>query len=212
MLSRMSACVIPTPCPEDRVPREGETIYSTRIHSRSRADYLIDHATGCWIWQKALTATGYPAGKGKPHRLYFQRANPTVEIAGLDIHHKCENTSCVNPAHLEPVSRRDHLTHHRRADSRFTEQDIADIRASTDSMATLAKRYGVPEGTIGNIWHQGAWWKGVGPDRPLTYCKVCGEQITTGKRHKQYCTDTCKLKARYQRLKARRTETDNGNG
>lgn len=185
-------------CPPDRVPRVGETI-TTRVFAKSISDYVIDE-NGCWVWQKSLTKHGYAcATKFKPYRAYFQRANPDVDIAGLDIHHKCHNRACVNPDHLEPVEHGQHLSAHRRAESRFTEQDIIDIRSSKDSMKVLAERYGVPEGTIGNIWHPGAWWKGIGPDRPPRFCAWCNAEITTGTRKKRYCNDLHKARAQRAR-------------
>lgn len=78
-------------------------------------DYKVD-AQGCWIWLKS-TSRGYgykwdgerlvPA-----HRFYYlQAAGPIPE--GCDLHHKCENPVCVNPDHLEPLSRREHIAKHR---------------------------------------------------------------------------------------------------
>lgn len=40
---------------------------------------------------------------GKPlyaHRFSFSLYNPTVNISGLVIRHKCDNPSCINPEHL----------------------------------------------------------------------------------------------------------------
>jgi hypothetical protein len=35
--------------------------------------------------------------------------------AGLELHHVCENKLCVNPEHLQPMTRCDHLRLHRNA-------------------------------------------------------------------------------------------------
>lgn len=63
---------------------------------------------GCWIW------TGSDTGKGhgnirsggqryKAHRFAYETlVGPIGE--GLHLDHKCRVRSCVNPAHLEPVT------------------------------------------------------------------------------------------------------------
>jgi hypothetical protein len=69
--------------------------------------------SGCWEWQAALDANGY--GKiwdGKAVRLahrvvYEMEVGPIPE--GLDIDHLCRVTRCVNPEHLEPVTRSENL-------------------------------------------------------------------------------------------------------
>jgi hypothetical protein len=38
------------------------------------------------------------------HRISFAIFNGSVPD-GLDVHHTCANTSCVNPAHLEAIDR-----------------------------------------------------------------------------------------------------------
>jgi len=64
---------------------------------------------GCWIWTKAHFSTGYPAirieGKKtrRAHRVAWELCvGPIPE--GLQIDHLCRVKSCVNPAHLEPVT------------------------------------------------------------------------------------------------------------
>lgn len=65
---------------------------------------------GCWLWL-AHTAAGYgrfrlsnPRRIEGAHRVAYELLiGPIPE--GLDIDHLCRNRSCVNPAHLEPVTR-----------------------------------------------------------------------------------------------------------
>lgn len=79
-------------------------------------------AAGCWIWQASrsgggprsvsMSDGGYPYGQfwlkqfGRPigaHRaawILFRGPIPD----GLQVDHKCENTLCVNPEHLELVT------------------------------------------------------------------------------------------------------------
>lgn len=63
----------------------------------------------CWEWQASRGSHGYGqiAYKGKPrlaHRLSYELLAGPIP-AGLDIDHLCRNRGCVNPGHLEPVTR-----------------------------------------------------------------------------------------------------------
>lgn len=70
---------------------------------------------GCWEWTGALFG-GYGSlsvgGRaGRPvaaHRISYKIHHGEIP-AGLDIDHMCHNHSCVNPAHLQAVSRKENL-------------------------------------------------------------------------------------------------------
>lgn len=69
---------------------------------------------GCWLWTGAIGKTGYAVfrynGKAaNAHRVsYTHHVGPVPE--GLDLDHLCRVRHCVNPAHLEPVTRRVNLS------------------------------------------------------------------------------------------------------
>ena len=65
--------------------------------------------SGCWLWIGGLNNKGYgsfTANKvgGNAHRWAYMRYKGPIPT-GLDLDHLCRTRSCVNPAHLEPVSR-----------------------------------------------------------------------------------------------------------
>lgn len=62
----------------------------------------------CWEWQAARNAKGYGrvAWNGKArfaHRVIYELVTGPIP-AGSELDHLCRNRSCVNPAHLEPVT------------------------------------------------------------------------------------------------------------
>ena len=66
----------------------------------------------CWLWT-AAKRRGYGAfgigGKMKSaHRVSLEEVNGPIPD-GFQIHHRCEVRACVNPAHLQTVTPRDHL-------------------------------------------------------------------------------------------------------
>lgn len=79
--------------------------------------YRIE-TSGCWKWLGPVHryADGTPSygsaaqgGRKLPaHRLTYELFVGSIP-AGLDLDHLCRNRRCVNPAHLEPVTRRENI-------------------------------------------------------------------------------------------------------
>lgn len=72
----------------------------------------VGDGLGCWRW-KGKTRNGYGVAYiGTPdrfaHRIAYALCVGPVP-AGLDLDHLCRNRSCVNPSHLEPVTRQVNL-------------------------------------------------------------------------------------------------------
>ena len=68
---------------------------------------------GCVQWTGGTNGTGYGmfysnGSRTLAHRQSYIWATGT-DISGLDLHHICGNTLCVNPAHLEPLPHRNHV-------------------------------------------------------------------------------------------------------
>lgn len=74
------------------------------------------HPSGCWIWTAFRTKHGY--GKYKfgsrytsphmAHRLCYELCFGALDPM-LHLHHKCCNPPCCNPAHLEPLTPKEHV-------------------------------------------------------------------------------------------------------
>lgn len=71
---------------------------------RIKGRYLVNENTGCWEWQLYKAAGGYGRITVNKEILYAHRysysAYHNIDISGLVIRHKCDNPSCINPAHL----------------------------------------------------------------------------------------------------------------
>jgi len=72
--------------------------------------------TPCWLWTASLDGKGYgqinagrcPVRMLRAHRVAYELLVETVPQT-LDLDHLCRNTICVNPEHLEPVTRQVNL-------------------------------------------------------------------------------------------------------
>jgi hypothetical protein len=69
----------------------------------------VDKSDGCWIWSGAFNGGGYGCfGRALAHRYAYELCmGPIPE--GLDLDHLCRVRKCVNPAHLEPVTRAENV-------------------------------------------------------------------------------------------------------
>lgn len=73
--------------------------------------YVRKQDDGCWIWTGSISSDGYgqlsSSHRNKPHRSHrFSYTMHVGEIpAGLELDHLCRVRACVNPEHLEAVTR-----------------------------------------------------------------------------------------------------------
>lgn len=90
-------------------------VVTTDPLTRLMAKVSKDPATNCWNFLSSIHPKG---GQG---RFFFEgRCRDAYVVAykllkgpvppDTELHHECENRQCVNPAHLKPMSRRDHVT------------------------------------------------------------------------------------------------------
>jgi hypothetical protein len=103
--------------PNSRLGSRGR--FPTPAIDRLLAGCVVDAETGCWVWQRAKNAKGYgrvligSRVDGTRRVVYAHRLSYELHVGpvpdGLDLDHLCRNTSCCNPAHLEPVTRRENV-------------------------------------------------------------------------------------------------------
>lgn len=105
----------------------------------------------CWPWTKARNEHGYGimrvAGKNvRAHRVArFMGNDPGPHVK---VRHSCDNPPCCNPLHLLVGTQADnvadmHERNRRRYTSRYTEEDVAEMRRLSETMTNtaIAERY-----------------------------------------------------------------------
>lgn len=128
----------------------------------------------CWNWtgprQRKGLGYGVFGGRRLAHRVSFEFFKSDIP-KGMHVLHTCDNPACVNPLHLFVGTHQDNMTDmvkkgrsllnkqkgqdHRNA--KLTERDVLEIRASKETLKTLAARYGVSFGLIAHIKKRRAW-------------------------------------------------------
>ncbi len=130
---------------------------------------------GCWIWEGSLSVQGYGQVRINKRLLRAHRVSYEGYVGeiphGMQVCHRCDTPSCVNPAHLflgtHADNHRDKVAkgrqwrptgekHHR---VRLTESQVLEIRKNPEvPMQAFAERFGV---NVGTIWfvRQGLTWK-----------------------------------------------------
>lgn len=154
----------------------------TPLSERFAGKYTVDAVTGCWNWTAALNANGYGAinegGEGRAlsaHRVSYELHVGPVP-AGLWVLHRCDNPSCVNPAHLflgdALANVRDMDAKGRRVSAprrgprqnkgqmrrgekhpqaKLTKEQVRAIRSSTAAGTDIARQFGVAKTTVSSI-------------------------------------------------------------
>ena len=128
----------------------------------------------CWEWLGPLNRGGYGQvmlRDKRPRRAHHMALHFDGRPRAGDLHslHACDNRSCVNPAHLRWGTVKENAQEksargrcpdtsgERNAHHKLTEQDVRDIRASTETHRALAAKYGTSHTTIGQIKRLQKW-------------------------------------------------------
>jgi hypothetical protein len=101
------------------------------------------YSTACWIWSGNLNGGGY----GDYGKIYKMKYGEVPE--GLELDHLCRVRSCVNPDHLEPVTRQENSR--RGARATITRDVVETVKAATGSQVSVAKQTGVSRKTVSAI-------------------------------------------------------------
>jgi hypothetical protein len=133
---------------------------------KSLIEYVIDEATGCWVWQQGKSSAGYgmkwievdgAAKRVYAHRLFYERDRGPIP-KGMELDHLCRNRGCCNPAHLEVVTKVENIRRGIRI--KLSSAIVAEIRALWPGVSTLelADRFEVHADTIRCVL-KGKTWK-----------------------------------------------------
>lgn len=122
----------------------------------------IDRTKDCWNWKGALSGGGYGQVHLKDnktvraHRLTYELLVGPIP-AGLQLDHLCRNRKCVNPKHLEPVTRRVNI--------------LRGVGASAQNAKRTLCKNGHPLNEENTFWRKGKWGE------PWRQCIPCRRDV-----------------------------------
>lgn len=140
---------------------------------RIRGRVAADEQSGCWLWRGSLSAEGRAVLQRFAHESKTSAARLAYETfrgaipAGKFVCHTCDNPACVNPDHLflgtpadnsADMARKGRAARgEKNAQAKLTASQVRDIRASSESVRALSRRYGVGRVNIKNARDGRTW-------------------------------------------------------
>lgn len=139
-------------------------------HNRRKSPeaYRIDKKTDCWVWVRQTNWAGYglvsvangdgTRRKQSAHRYMYEKlVGPIPE--GMQLDHLCRNPSCVNPEHLEPVTRSENQRRGR--GTPLTWDRVRQIRAHWEendlSISAMARKFGISGTSMRHLLKGWTW-------------------------------------------------------
>lgn len=133
-------------------------------------------ANGCFIWQGYKDSRGYGFTRlgndrktKSAHRFSYQTFRGEIP-AGLCVCHRCDNPSCINPAHFflgthkdnsQDAAKKNRMTHGVKVNTaKLNEQQVAEITrryAAGERTMKLVEEFGVSKHAIRRVLNKGNW-------------------------------------------------------
>ena len=125
---------------------------------------------GCWIWT-ATEVKGYGKmmafGERYAHRVSYVIHKGKLS-KDMEVMHVCDNSICVNPAHLRKGSHSENMKDmvvkgrsargEKQRNAKLTEQQVIQLRKSPGLARSLSRKFGVAEITARQA-QRGVTWK-----------------------------------------------------
>lgn len=135
--------------------------------------YIPVTESGCWLWAGSRTVAGYgriyiDGCTMYAHRYSYQR-NFKCDIRGLEVCHRCDTPSCVNPSHLflgthkqnfEDAASKGRMSSAKGSMSvvsKLTEEQVFLIRSDARSCRKIAADYGISNRHVSGIKRRETW-------------------------------------------------------
>lgn len=130
----------------------------------TRIAYYTEKANRCWNWRGYLNERGYAllrvGGKNeRVHRLVWELENGHIP-AGFHVLHRCDNPTCVNPAHLFCGTHADNMTDKAkkgRAGIALDAPSALAIRDDRRPLKDVAADYGISIAQVSRIRNVKSW-------------------------------------------------------
>jgi predicted XRE-type DNA-binding protein len=146
------------------------------VYFRKNTELDPDHS-GCWRWRgPPVKGRRYRKKDGVLRALYrivFEHFKGPIPDR-YDVHHSCENPHCVNPTHLEALTRGEHMKMHimkahlngrigkgeKNSNAVLTNEAVREIFNLVKKgvlQREIGGIYGVTQPSISNLLHNRAW-------------------------------------------------------
>ena len=143
---------------------KGEPLRYIRGHNRrKRHQYVVTptgYKTECWLWLLCKDEKGYGRVRVAPrkialaHRVYYEHHAGSIGDE-LELDHLCRVRGCVNPDHLEPVTRHENLR--RSGKLKLRHREVLEIRRSAETQHVIARRFGITQSQVSRIKARLVW-------------------------------------------------------
>ena len=167
-----------------------------KVDKHGPAPSYAPHLGPCWLW------LGYCRDGRYPWMYYEGRSMAAYRVAyilfvgpipaGLHLDHLCRVASCVNPAHLEPVTQQENnrragaaITHCPQGHE-YTTENTGYARNGTTRFCRICSR-------INAMRYRKSW--------PERHCDLCWEPYKPSRYDQRFCSKVCSRKAQLLRHK-----------